>query len=311
MVFELNLDLPESKRWDSIIESNKEKINSSLPHIKSLLSQFDPIIGRAKLAIKAASLIGKVKNAKELKALAKAFSLSFGEMMLLQLCFEFYGGCTTVSAKVNNSPILFHSFDYPLQIFKDLLIEVRFTKGLQEIARGITFIGYVGIITGVKDNNFSVSINYRQNSFSSILEFLEKNKLSLISKVPASFAIREALEKEDLPGAIDMIKKKDLIFDCFISFLSPEGEHTIIKSHSSFTSLFPTVVVNNEENELNDPLYSNERRRVITSLLGEKSSFSSVEEAVETLSTYPVVNEQTIYISLTSPVDGELKYLTS
>lgn len=313
-MYELNLDLPDSKRWSQIIEINREKINSSLPDIKKILSQFDPIIGRAKLAIKAASLIGKVKNAKEMKCLSKAFGLSLGEMMLLQLCFEFYGGCTVSASRVGSDPILFHSFDWPLSFLKDLFIEISFTRNSLEVARGFTFIGYVGIITGCRNGDYSIAINYRKNNFDNLIEFLDNNKLSLVSKITASFAVRDSLENNSFQEAVKSLEKVNLIFDCYISILSSSGHLTVIKRKNDFVSTsvhsIPFVVVNNDEGEENDPLYSHERRRVLNQLLKEKSEFSSITEAEEALTSFPVVNEQTIYISITSPTNRALNTST-
>ena len=55
--------------------------------------------------------------------------------------------------------------DWDLPILKELTIQINFKRRDKTVFTGTTWVGYIGVLTGMKARAFSVSINYRQTHY--------------------------------------------------------------------------------------------------------------------------------------------------
>ncbi len=117
---ERNLDLPESKRWDALLEKYKDVLKEKIPLLKNLI---DRMLGYsyylAYPIIKAFKFSGKIAYVDELQSIAKKLGVGFEYILLLQLCYEASACCISLVTKVNDKYTFFRTMDWPLDFLKE------------------------------------------------------------------------------------------------------------------------------------------------------------------------------------------------
>lgn len=115
---------------------------------------------------------------KELQGLAEALKQKMDgetlngfreeDLFLLNIGYDFSTYCTTgvyISEHSNHPrPILFRNLDWNIDLFKKFTFEEVFTKDGKEIFKAISFLGQIGILTGIKSDGFAIALNYRKTN---------------------------------------------------------------------------------------------------------------------------------------------------
>ncbi len=118
--------------------------------------------------------MGLVYCSEELEGISKQSGLPLGKLVALQLTYEASTCCTSIivpSERDNQAPhhirtmvILIVSYvfqDWAMDFLKPLTIEVEFqSKGITQYI-ATTWVGYVGVLTGMRPFGYSISVNFR------------------------------------------------------------------------------------------------------------------------------------------------------
>lgn len=163
--FDIDLDLPPKDRWTKVALKYEAE---ALQVMNALL---DLIPDRVqKEVIWAADAVEHfwphdLDLRQEMEGVAKLVGVPVGIVLLANLSYEFNVGCTSIVAKhANGTMFLGHNLDYHIPFLEKIVINVRFVKNSRVEYQGTTFVGYIGLLTGMRSGSFALSINERSRA---------------------------------------------------------------------------------------------------------------------------------------------------
>lgn len=170
----VDLDLPPEERWSEVVAFHAPDLLAVAQHIRSELAR---MVGKKKATfgekvvgafLAGAAHAGVVFYGRELAGIAKASGLPLGQLVLLQLVYEASAACTSIvvpqDPTQDSTPQHIRTMDWGMEFLKPLTIEVDFVKGGRSQYVATTWVGYVGVLTGMRPFGYSVSVNFRVTS---------------------------------------------------------------------------------------------------------------------------------------------------
>jgi hypothetical protein len=202
--FVVNLDLPPEDRWTHILSLPKY-YNLAQSVYQTLLNMFPTPLQQILLDI--GTEIGDDLEtyihepyASEMKGLAKVLNFDVGDIVLVNLFYEFTAFCTSIVAQTNDG-VIYHArnldlgwgTDFTTEL-QNLTIQVEFQQNNQTIYIGTTYAAYIGLVTGMKPGVFAVTVNERDANdyIGNLLKALE-DLLFSDDAVVLSFFLRDQL----------------------------------------------------------------------------------------------------------------------
>jgi hypothetical protein len=237
--YAVNLDAPPRERWTHIIRDHLEYI----PAVSELI---DGIIGTGMVASLATAAfsgltkVGHVYYSEELQGIAEASGLPVGKIALMQIAYEVFAACTSIIIDAPGSdggktvPFHIRTMDWDMEELKPLTIEVNFVRGGVTVFKATTWAGYVGVLTGMRPEAFSVSINYRRSREGherGLLRGVMSNMVEGLTRSwPVSFLVREALDRcATYSAAVGALRESDLMAPTYITVAGvSSGEGIVI-----------------------------------------------------------------------------------
>ncbi|XP_071956598.1 N-acylethanolamine-hydrolyzing acid amidase-like [Antedon mediterranea] len=198
--YDVNLDLPEEDRWAPVLVHYNKTMLAQM--VKNALATELP-----KEAIPLVELIGSELNkymptpySGEIKGIAKFLNVSIGEVFALNILYEATAFCTSIVA-VDSDNMIWHgrNLDYHLaDILRNLTVVLDWKRNNRTVFTSTSYIGNIGVFTGMKPNVFTVSIDERDkgNIYENIMGLLSA-LMNGTSTSFTSFLTREALEYDD------------------------------------------------------------------------------------------------------------------
>ena len=194
--------------------------------------------------------------------------------------------------------------DWDMDILKKVTVNLVFKKDNQVLFGATSWVGYVGIMTGMISGQYTVALNYRRSNGSLFDNFMR----TLAQKWPIGYLIRYVLENGySLGQALDMFKHTLLIAPCYITLSDSQNKcYNIIRDHDKLIN----YIVSNDWicQTNNDPgchdinkniLWSIERRdKVNDIILKESQNWNSYEDIMKSFLVNPILNEETVYCVL-------------
>eukprot|EP00462_Mataza_sp_D1_P024885 CAMPEP_0175130378 /NCGR_PEP_ID=MMETSP0087-20121206/5975_1 /TAXON_ID=136419 /ORGANISM="Unknown Unknown, Strain D1" /LENGTH=670 /DNA_ID=CAMNT_0016412593 /DNA_START=20 /DNA_END=2032 /DNA_ORIENTATION=+ len=155
--------------------------------------------------------------ADEMRGISSASGVGLGEILLMNFIYDITAGCTSIVSQDVNGQI-FHSrnLDYAFPGYlRNLTIQVDFLERGSVSYRGTTYAGYVGLLTGMRPNSFTVSIDERDagHFWENFLEMFFNKKAGAMS-----FLIREVLAAPNVTyaAAVERYSTTPLIAPVYI-----------------------------------------------------------------------------------------------
>ena len=162
--FQVNLDESKASRWNHIILVYKDQLQAVEAQMAELTEKHAPTyaaIGETMLS--GASKTGLVYYGDEIGGIAKASGISTGRLTAMQLIYEAAATCTSVTFQHSNNsgkgpggassfagaPAHARNMDWEMEFLRPLTIEVEFVKGGHPLCIATTWVGYVGVLTGM------------------------------------------------------------------------------------------------------------------------------------------------------------------
>lgn len=244
------------------------------------------------------------------------------KLVMLQMSYEFGTMCTSITAnQVNNTIIHGRNLDYSMPV-KNLTAKVVFTQQGSVTYVGTTFVGYLGLLTGMRPGGWSVSQDTRSENASTFEIFLEDFIAAGQDARLAGFNIRDALSQErTFEGAIAHLAGTRTTMRQYLAIAGVSGNEGAIMtrnregvdtSHGIGWGIWRINVtagawyrlVSNYDPWLPDPP-SDPRRTVAEEVLNATGHAGLNESTLwEVLSTPPVLNAGTMYTTITSAATG-------
>lgn len=296
----INLDLPIEKRYENIVKLfDLKKISKNLNDVyENFLPNIPMVNNMISLSIKANKK--KIMYREEIKYWSKTLDLQFHKIMILQLLFELYAGCTTV---VQNKT-MYRTMDWPLEFLREMTYHAEFVKNSVKIYDGVCWLGCVGVFTA-KNDEFSIAINHRKIKTKSVFDYVKslftKYSNAISTYWPVSYVVRHIFEnKLSKFEAFSMLNGQAVISPTYFILnyfdeLKPVIFQRDMKSCARITGDY--VIQTNSDNdsiETDNFMQSKER------FLHIKNSIEKGENMEKTFEKEPIINKNTIYTCIMS-----------
>ena len=226
-------------------------------------------------------------------------------MVLLQLLYEIYSGCTTFVANLDSLQTMIRIMDWPCKFLKEITYQCVFYSHGKPIFDAVCWIGSVGIFTARSiKSKYMIALNYRRIPTISMHTILNSYMNTVISKSwPVSYLVRHLLEtQEKYHQVISILETCKLISPVYYVLSSlktdfpsspviiqraPEAHNTIYQSNPIQTNCDSIASQDNI-------MFSKERLDIINKALNDdKRTFDTIMKKVF---TYPVLNKDSIYL---------------
>eukprot|EP01130_Rhizamoeba_saxonica_P011006 TRINITY_DN4550_c0_g1_i2.p1 TRINITY_DN4550_c0_g1~~TRINITY_DN4550_c0_g1_i2.p1 ORF type:complete len:276 (+),score=44.97 TRINITY_DN4550_c0_g1_i2:764-1591(+) len=258
----------------------------------------------------------------EIKGGAQALGIPTGILAIINLGYEISDACTSIVAETNKGEILHaRNLDFGAGMgftddLRNLTINLDFQRNGKTVYHGVTYVGYVGLLTGMKPGGFSVTVNTRflPNGILDMLQTIIQAVLVQDSSV-VSLLVRETLEKKATWNeAMYELSTRPLITDVYLTVAGiASGEGAVItrnrtgaddiwKVNSSDDTWY--VIETNFDRWEEPPWYDNRRYYANNAMHEMGRNGISFPHLQDVLSVKPVLNRLTTYSSLISPKDN-------
>ncbi len=202
----INLDLPPSERW--------RFLQNYQPEVDVLIGYYLRDLGDVSFFQDAIDYYKQTCISKEyldeIRCIASFSAYSENEVLITNLYYDalkFVFGCTAFCIHASGQTLHARNLDWwtennALNTHTKLF---HFTRGGQVLYSAVSWIGFVGILSGMKPQAFSITLN---SVFSSEAPHLAP---------PITFLIRETLEKAtSFEEARQMLSQTDIASDCLL-----------------------------------------------------------------------------------------------
>ncbi|XP_060069474.1 N-acylethanolamine-hydrolyzing acid amidase-like [Ylistrum balloti] len=194
--FVVNLDLPAEQRWTHVV--TKQPYADLIPKIRQVIGGMlpDPSVVLPLVEDIAAELDSYIKSpyAEEMRGIAKNLNISLGDIVGANLLYDVSAFCTSIVMQ-DDKNMIWHArnLDFSFtDLLRNITVFIDFQKNNQTVYSGVTYAGYIGLMTGQRPKAFTITADERDIG-SWWMNFL----IGIIQRdaVPVSFLIRDTLEQ--------------------------------------------------------------------------------------------------------------------
>lgn len=252
---------------------------------------------------------------------ANAMQIPFGWATLFQLGYELSEACTSIVAQDIDGTIWHgRNLDFGIgmgftETLKENACQIDFTKGGKTLFTATTFAGYIGVLSGMKTNAFSITIDTRfypegiSQVFYEIIAAIEEKNASLVA-----FLSRRTLEDVDnWNDAVYSLSNGELISDVYYIVAGVSANQGAVISRNRTDAADVWILDNpsrwfevetNYDHWNQPPWYDNRRDPANDHMnqLGQTGLSSTALLGI--LSQKPTLNLQTTYSIVAHPASG-------
>ncbi|XP_078532516.1 N-acylethanolamine-hydrolyzing acid amidase isoform X2 [Lissotriton helveticus] len=309
-LFNVSLDSPPEERWGALLQRFDTGFlrNSMDRIITSVAPKWVQVLIRP-LADLEVELLLREPYAGELKGMAKSIGVSVGDALLLNLCYEATAFCTSIIAQDCEGNI-YHgrNLDYTFpDTLKNMTVDVHFVKSEKVAYMGTTFVGYIGLWTGQKPHQFTISGDQRDAGrwWENAIAALWKRS------TPVSWLIRDTLsETEDFQAAVLCLAKTPIIADVYyiVGGVAPNEGVVITRDRNGPADIWPLDplqggwfrVETNYDHWTTPPPLDDRRTAANKAMNATGQENINLDTLYKVLSVFPVMNNTTIYTTVMS-----------
>lgn len=308
--YSIDLDLDPIDRWTNIIPNFAQPMREFNDEIRAQIPEAYIDVAEI-IASRLENHIPQPYH-DELYSIAKAILMPLADIVLINLVYELRTYCTSLLVRTSNGTIL-HGRNLDFDLNTDLLRRLTFhgkffrTSKPNFTYESIHFAGSIGLLTGLRPDYFSLSINQRNTNdkdwwMNALMSFLHLHAMPL-------FILTRLIFDNSYTSYIDMkytLENQYLIAPVY--FILTDGRTSgMLITRNRLDSINPielnsTLVQTNYDHWLNDPL-EDPRRTTAENIL---QIFNSTQMTVNNifdnvLSVIPVLNRITIYTAIMNP----------
>ncbi|XP_041351778.1 N-acylethanolamine-hydrolyzing acid amidase-like [Gigantopelta aegis] len=313
-VYSVNLNDTVEERWKHVMLDYKDFVSFSHKIISESVPPF-----ALPLVEKIAAAVEKYlpwPYAGEIKGIAKALKMKVGDIVLINLFYDLTAYCTSIVAE-DETGKLWHArnldFDFH-QILHELTIYVNFMQNGKILYSGVTFAGYIGLLTGQRPHSFTITVDERDKG-SGWLNYLIGIFDSNV--VPVSFLVRNVLERDTtFTRAVSSLSNTDTAADAYFIVAGVRaGEGAVITKarlqvddvwYLNQTNNKWFLVETNYDHWIPTPASDKRRDAAIQSMRSMGRGHINTKNLFKVLSTPPVLQSSTIYSVVMSAADPQI-----
>lgn len=334
--YTINLDLAPEDRWTQLITDKKEQMVALVAHVRNLTKLvlgdrvFQIIIDH--LDELSTTLPSPYRE--EMVGISRVSGLPVSEVTLYNIFYEVFTFCTSIIVQ-DSTGRLYHgrNLDFGLflgwnpkehtwqvaELLKPMVVQLEWRRSGELLYQSVSYTGYVGVLTAVKKDKFTFSLDERfslEGGFVGLLEWvlLKDHKQKWIA-----FITREVMEQADSYEAAKYTLSHSRLLApvYFILGGAQRGQGSIITRWrdnfhvddlgSKVSGSGSWFLVETNYDQWNTPPFYDDRRSPAVNCLN-KAGQANVSPALlyNVLSTRPVMNKLTTYTSLMQVNDGHL-----
>jgi len=268
----------------------------------------------------------------EVVAVAELAGVDVEDFCMLQCAYEVAARCTSIVAPLKDgTPCHARTMDWGALFLRKLSCQVVFTRGEKELYKASTWAGYLGILTGMRKDGFSISVNFRKSTDGGTIRdnFVQGKK----DAMPVGFAVRHLLQSvetyPDYASARKFMENVELMAPTYAILAGVnEGEAVSLSRErdrviedctqvldgsleNPTAGPLPITQTNTDCQSVqqhNDSKKSAPRRVCSVFYLKEHNNcFETVEDAWAILSLHPIYNAITLYSTVMCPKSGVMQ----
>ncbi|KAL3881917.1 hypothetical protein ACJMK2_028303 [Sinanodonta woodiana] len=252
----------------------------------------------------------------ELRGIAQALNCSLGDVVIANLIYDISAFCTSIVSQDDQGQI-WHSrnLDYNFgDMLRNLTVHVEFVSQGQIVYSAITYAGYIGILTGQRPKDYSITVNQRSEG-----SILENILLALLDRkaVPTTFLVRDILANvPDFESAINHLSTTDTIAPVYfiIAGVNPGQGAVITKGRLETIDIWRLdpihgrwfVLETNYDHWTTPPPWDDRRDAAIKAMNRLGQNNITVASLFDVMSVQPVLNSLTTYTVIMSPAQPDL-----
>lgn len=313
----LDLDKAPCDRWKDIASKIDPKFFQA--GIEALLSHILPTPEMVHMAEEIASKLDRFFQepySDELRCLSEASGVPLGDIILTNVFYDLTAyansslrACTSIVA-LNKYGEIIHgrNLDYVDPSFlKNVTVVIDFQRNGKTVYTAVSYLGYIGIMTGVRHGAFSLTGNARLygSLYLNLLSVLEGAQLTF-------FTLRRVLdESSDYPSALNQATNTPTAAPVyFILGGRQEGEGALIVRNGRDVAVVKKLddyqdhswflVETNYDPWLQPPKSDDRRDAAIKAMEKIGQENMDADQLYKVLSTPPVLNNQTTYTAIMS-----------
>ncbi|XP_058048587.1 acid ceramidase isoform X1 [Ahaetulla prasina] len=331
----INLDLPPSERWVQVVSDKKNELKIVMKTIKDIVLTF---IHNEKFVASMEAKIGWLCSTlpypfnEEIKGIASAIDAPLGDVVVFNIFYEIFTVCTSIIAE-DKTGKLFHARNLDFGLFlgwdvqnstwsttqklKPLMVSLDFQKNNKTVFKSANFAGYVGMISGVKQGMFTLTMNERfslDGGYIGVFEWL-------IGKRDGwwmSFLTRAVLENStSYEDAKDRLANTKLLAPAYFILGGNKSDEGCIITRSRSAALNIKnldakngnwFVVETNYDPWKPPLIIDDRRHPAMNCLNKTGQENiALSGLYNVLSTKPILNKLTVSTTLLEVSEGHIE----
>ncbi|KAJ5148872.1 beta subunit of N-acylethanolamine-hydrolyzing acid amidase-domain-containing protein [Penicillium atrosanguineum] len=168
-VFNIDLSLPPSERYVELASLYRDRMRSLRGMFDELVRSISPKIPLNLVHILARSFLRKLyidEETEELRSISRVTDIDMYLLISLNTVLDLLMGCTSGGVRTKDglgtTMLHFRTLDWGMDPLRDLIVQLEFRRGADPtlLATTVTYVGYVGVLTGVR-KGLSASLNFR------------------------------------------------------------------------------------------------------------------------------------------------------
>ncbi|KAK3098609.1 hypothetical protein FSP39_021198 [Pinctada imbricata] len=198
--YQINLDLPEEQRWTELMKNYAQIGPDAYNVIYSYVHSLPPPLPN--ITIKVIEMVAADVDqylpspyAAEMRGIAKSLNIDLGLIVGMNILYDVTAFCTSIVMQ-DSKGVIWHArnLDYSYtDMLRNITVQVDFIQNNKTVYSGVTYAGYVGLLTGMRPKAFTITIDERDQG-----AWWENFLIGIIDRKaePIGFLIRDVLANE-------------------------------------------------------------------------------------------------------------------
>lgn len=170
-IFRINLSLPPIERYVALATLYRDRMRALRGMFDELIKSISPKIPVQlihKLAWLCLRRLHTRDETEELRGISRTTDIDMYLLICLNTVLDLLMGCTSGGLRARSTAsgtrmLHFRTLDWGMDPLRDLIVQLEFVRDADPdkvIATSITYVGFIGVLTGVRQD-LSVSLNFR------------------------------------------------------------------------------------------------------------------------------------------------------
>ncbi|XP_063873355.1 LOW QUALITY PROTEIN: acid ceramidase-like [Scylla paramamosain] len=331
-LYQVDLDRPPRDRWTPLVQAKGVQMEALIDDVTQLVKK---LFGERVLQFLLSSLSEVTSTLpepykEEIEGISSASGLPVSTVTLYNIFYEIFTFCTSLVVQ-DPAGHLYHARNLDTGVFlgwdahnhtwkvaellRPLTVRLQWTLGGVTVFESLSFAGYIGVLTAVKKDNFTFSLNKRFALNGGFIGLLEWMLLNDHDQRWVSFLTREVMETATTyQEARDGLSSPRLLAPVYFILAGTQpGEACIITRDRDNYDLKPLgqngswfLVQTNYDHWKTPPFFDDRRSPANHCLTAAGVQRASPALLYNVLSTRPVLNKATVYSALMDVRSGQV-----